>query len=103
MPVRYFICTRSRIDGSHTIHREDCPLLPEDDKRIFLGTFTTVSEALFEAAMHFRKPDSCPFCSKEHIEMKGNAFTLRQANKELISSVRKIKTPWRNLMFCSLS
>jgi hypothetical protein len=103
MPAKYFICTRSRLDGSHTIHREGCPLLPEDGKRILLGTFKTVAGALGEAARHFRKPDNCPFCLKEHNEMKGKAFTLRLADPDLISSTRKIKTPWVNLMFCSLS
>jgi hypothetical protein len=103
MPAKYFICKRSRLDGSHTIHREGCPLLPEDGKRIFLGTFKTLPEAMSKAASHFRKPDSCPFCLKEHNEMKGKVFTLRMSDTDLISSTLRIKTPSVNLMFCSLS
>jgi hypothetical protein len=103
MTKKYFISTSPRISGSHTVHRQGCPFLPELGRRISLGVFQSSREAVKEGRGYFRRADSCPFCSKEHNEIKRRDFTIKQFNPDLISSARMKKEPWLNLMFCSLS
>jgi len=103
MTEKYFISTSTRISGSHSVHRQGCPFLPESGRRIPLGVFQSSREAVKEGRNYFRRADSCPFCSKEDNEMKRKAFTVRLADPDLISSARMKKVPWVNLMFCSLS
>jgi len=102
MTEKYFISTSPRIDGSHTVHRQVCPFLPEPGRRIPLGIFQSSREAVKEGRRYFRRPDSCPFCSKEHNEMRSKAFTQGQADPDLISSAR-LKATWESMMLCSLS
>jgi hypothetical protein len=103
MTGKYFISTSPRISGSHTVHRQGCPFLPEPGRRISLGVFQSSQEAVKEGRNYFGRADNCPFCSKEDNEMKRKAFAIRQADPDLISSARMKKVPWVNLMFCSLS
>jgi hypothetical protein len=102
MAEKYFINASPRINGSHTIHRQQCPLLPEPGRRILLGVFQSPRDAVREGRWYFRRADNCPFCSKEHNEMKRRAFTEGQADPDLISSAR-LKTTWESLVFCSVS
>jgi hypothetical protein len=103
MTEKYFISTSPRIDGSHTVHRQVCPFLPEPGRRILLGVFQSPRDAIKEGRRYFRRPDSCPFCSKEHNEIKKPVFTEVKTDPDLVSSARMKKVPWLNLMFCSLS
>jgi len=103
MTEKYFVSTSPRIDGSHTVHRQVCPFLPEPGRRIFLGVFQSSQEAVKEGRGYFRRADSCPFCLKEHNEMRRRIFTVTQANSDLISSARMKKATWESLMFCSVS
>jgi hypothetical protein len=103
MTDKYFISTSPRIDGSHTVHRQGCPFLPEPGRRILLGVFQSPRDAIKEGRRYFRRPGPCPYCSKVHNEMKRRAFIVRQVSPDLISSARMKKAPWVNLMFCSLS
>jgi hypothetical protein len=103
MIEKYFISTNSSIHGSHTIHKLQCPFLPEPGRRILLGAFQSSRGAVKEGRRYFRRADSCPFCLKEHNEMKRRTFTVTQANPDLISSAQMKKASWVNLMFCSVS
>jgi hypothetical protein len=103
MTEKYFISTSPRIDGSHTVHRQVCPFLPESGRRILLGVFQSPRDAIKEGRRYFRRPGRCPFCSKEHNEIKRRTFTVRQVNSELIPSASMKKALWMDLMFCSLS
>jgi hypothetical protein len=103
MTEKYFISTNPRISGSHTVHRQRCPFLPEPGRRIPLGVFQSSREAVKEGRNYFGRTDNCPFCSKEDNEMKRKDFAVRPADPDLISSARMKKVPWVNLMFCSLS
>jgi hypothetical protein len=103
MAEKYFINTSPRINGSHTVHRLQCPFLPEPRRRVLLGVFQSSQEAVKEGRGYFRRADNCPFCLKEHNEMKRRIFTVTQANPDLISSAQMKKATWVSLMFCSVS
>jgi len=91
------------MDGSHTVHRHGCPLLPESGRRILLGVFQLPQEAVKEGRRYFRRPGRCPFCSKVHNEKKKPVFTEVKTGPSFISSARMIKALWVNQIFCSLS
>jgi hypothetical protein len=103
MTIRYFISSNPRISGSHTVHRQGCPFLPEPRRRFLLGDFQSSPEAVREGKKYFRRADVCPFCLKEHNQIKRRTFTFTQANPDLNSSVRMKKATWESLMFISVS
>ncbi len=50
--------------------------MPEKDKRIFLGVFSSGKDALNEGTIHFRNSECCRFCLKEeHHENRELVFT----------------------------
>ncbi|HLN56157.1 MAG TPA: hypothetical protein VK207_09200 [Bacteroidales bacterium] len=63
--VRYYVAVKPRTDEVHSVHREGCPFMPENDKRIFLGHFPSGNEAGEESRKYFTNSHGCRFCSKE--------------------------------------
>jgi hypothetical protein len=81
MEANYYISVRPRINETHSVHKEGCPFMADDDKRIFLGTFRSGREALNAGRLHFLNSATCPFCSKEiKAETKEDVYNLRPAN-----------------------
>lgn len=68
--ARYYVTIRPQTNEHHTVHKEDCPFLPDDNKRIYLGTFGSVEDAVIEGRKYFIKSNSCLFCSKDDHEEK---------------------------------
>ena len=66
MGGKYFISTRPWKNGSHIVHREGCPFLPEQGKRIFLGIFQSLESAIKEGQKCFKMPGRCVFCAEGH-------------------------------------
>jgi hypothetical protein len=70
MAAKYYVAIRPQTNERHIVHKEGCPLLPEDGKRIYLGLFRSCHQAESEGQKHFSMTGSCPFCLKEyHNEM----------------------------------
>ena len=65
MSSKYFVAIRPRTNDFHSVHKEGCPFLGEDDKRVYLGLFNTDKAAEIESKKHFDKSKSCPYCSHE--------------------------------------
>lgn len=63
--IKYYVAVRTQINEYHAVHKEGCPFLPEDGKRIYLGEFSSGMEAVKESQSHFSKSKGCIFCSKE--------------------------------------
>jgi hypothetical protein len=103
MEALYYISIRQQVNGSHIIHIEGCPLLPEQGKTIFLGIFDTPESAMKEGKDHFRKSDYCPFCLKEHHLKRKKPATIRLfAEMDLITSDRVV-APWESTMVCGVN
>jgi hypothetical protein len=66
MSTKYYVAVRPQINENHAVHKEGCPFLPDDKKRIYLGEFSSDKDAVREAQLHFIKTKGCIFCSKEH-------------------------------------
>ena len=59
---KYYISKRSLLNGIFSVHREDCPFVPEPEKRIYLGKFNSGHDAAKVAKMICLKSDCCYFC-----------------------------------------
>ena len=59
------MAVRPQTNDCHAVHKEGCPFLPDDGKRIYLGEFNSGMEAIKESQSHFSKTKGCIFCSKE--------------------------------------
>jgi hypothetical protein len=93
MEAKYYIGSRPQAGGHYYIHREDCPLMPSDEKRIYIGTFLSPEEAAEEGEKHFSNPDYCRFCLKGYNEELRNRLVARPDKKwELIPSIAVIAT-----------
>jgi hypothetical protein len=66
MIAKYYVALRPQINENHAVHKENCPFLPDDKKRIYLGVFNSGGDAIKEGQRHFFKTNCCPFCLKEH-------------------------------------
>jgi hypothetical protein len=64
--ARYYVSVRPQTNELHTVHKEDCPFMPDDNKRIYLGTFGSGEDAAREGQKHFVRSIKCQFCSKDH-------------------------------------
>lgn len=66
MIAKYYVAVRPQTNELHAVHKEGCPFLPDDEKRIYLGVFNSVRDAIREGQQHFYNTNSCLFCSEEH-------------------------------------
>jgi hypothetical protein len=66
MSAKYYVAVRPQINENHAVHKEGCPFLPDDNKRIYLGEFSSGKDAVREGQRHFIRTKGCIFCSKEH-------------------------------------
>ncbi len=76
MVSKYYIAKRSQTNNRHAVHKEDCPFLPDDEKRIFLGHFQSGHDALTEGEKHFEHTNCCRFCiNNDYQEHREPAFS----------------------------
>ena len=66
MSTKYYLAVRPQINENHAVHKEGCPFLPDNNKRIYLGEFSSGKDAVIEGQRHFIRTKGCIFCSKEH-------------------------------------
>jgi len=62
---KYYVAVRPQTNEYHAVHKEGCPFLPDDEKRIYLGEFNSGMEAVKESHTHFSTTKGCIFCSNE--------------------------------------
>jgi hypothetical protein len=63
--AKYYVAARPQTNDHHAVHKEGCPFLSENEKRIYLGMFISGKDAIEESRLHFKKTERCLFCSKE--------------------------------------
>jgi hypothetical protein len=61
----YYLNKSPQANGDHEVHKENCKFLPLEHNRIYLGTFSTCSEAVQEAKKTYLLSDGCKFCIPE--------------------------------------
>jgi len=103
MCKKYYIGIKPRSGGYHLIHNEECPFLPEEHKRIFLGNFNSSYNARVAGTKFFRKSYRCPFCSMGHTKAgTGIADPLLNITAENVS-FNHIAPTWESALMCGVN
>jgi hypothetical protein len=103
MCKKYFISIKPGTGGYNMIHHEECPFLPEEHKRIFLGNFNSLYDASIAGTKYFRKSYRCPFCSKGHIKAgTGIADPLLNIITGTVSFYH-IAPTWESVLMCGVN
>lgn len=58
----YYVNKNEQPTGEHEVHKLSCSHLPEERNRIYLGSFSSCSEAVREAKKHYDNVDGCKYC-----------------------------------------
>ena len=62
---KYYINTNAQSSGEHEIHREDCPCMFFIKGPIYLGEYTSCTDALRAAQRIYSNVDGCFYCCRE--------------------------------------
>jgi hypothetical protein len=103
MVAKYFVAVRPQTNENHAVHKEGCPFLPDDEKRIYLGVFSSGQDAVVESQRHFIKTKGCLFCSKEHKASEETPSQSEWANKDSIPSKLRIAISYHQSLLCCLN
>ena len=71
----YYVRIRPQLNGINSIHREDCPFLPDFNDRIYLGKFSSYHDAVRKARCYFPEVNLCKFCISETISQEVKILT----------------------------
>lgn len=74
MPA-YYVSQSARPDGTHTVHRSGCDLVPVPRKRLYLGDFISGSQAVSEARRHYAQVRGCEQCTEPTASIRQSGTT----------------------------
>ena len=101
MAKKYYVAVRPRINENHAVHKEGCPFLNRNEKRIFLGVFNSSLDAVKASRRHFFSSEGCVFCSKEQKPHNLKTKTKELVEKELIpDEMERSSSFHQGLFYC---
>ena len=101
MAKKYYVAVRPRINENHAVHKEGCPFLNQNEKRIFLGVFSSSLDAVKASRRHFFSSECCLFCSKEQKPHNLKTKTKELVEKELIpDEMERSSSFHQGLFYC---
>jgi hypothetical protein len=100
--LKYYIRVKPGTDGNYTIHRQDCPLLPDPGRRILMGIFRSLPDALKRGSMFHVRLALCPFCLKSNNYVNNPDFSSGESGTELIVSA-KLKSSLTDVLVCTVN
>jgi hypothetical protein len=103
MESKYYVAVRPRTNETHSIHKEGCPFLSADEKRIYLGVFRSAGDALKESKHHFINSSRCPFCSKDTEDTGNRSVRYDKVNTSRISAEIHMPVIYQNSLFCCVN
>jgi hypothetical protein len=103
MIKKYYVAVRPQTNDLHSVHKEGCPFMPDDGKRIFLGHFKSGHDAIRMGDMYFPETESCLFCCKENISKPDNSTVSKWSGKDTVSVKTEIPVSYQQNMFCCLN
>ncbi len=65
---KYYVAVRPQTNEIHSVHKEGCPFMPDEEKRIYLGSFKSGNEAGMEGRKYYSNSHGCMFCAKESVK-----------------------------------
>jgi hypothetical protein len=63
MPT-YYVNKQAQSNGDHEVHESTCSYLPSASNLLYLGVFTTCSDAVKEAKKTYSQADGCYWCCR---------------------------------------
>jgi hypothetical protein len=103
MIKKYYVALKPQTNELHAVHKEGCPFLPDDGKRIFLGHFNSGNEAVSMSARHFSDTGSCLFCCKERTSSPENSAGSEWSCQDVVSVKTEISVSFMQSMLCCLN
>lgn len=103
LSTKYYVGIRPQTNEHHAVHREDCPFLPDEEKRIYLGMFNSAQDAIIEGQLYFDRTNSCLFCLKEHQQEEKKPVFSDINNTGNIPENGQISLPTKSTMFYFLN
>jgi hypothetical protein len=100
--LKYYIRVKPGTDGNYTIHRQDCPLLPDPGRRILIGIFRSLPDALKRSSMFHARLALCPFCLKSNNDINKPDCSYGESGTELIVSA-KLKSGLPDVLVCAVN
>jgi hypothetical protein len=61
----YYVNKMAQSNGDHEVHILGCTFMPEEKNRVYLGNFTTCSQAVIEAKKTHEKSNGCYYCAND--------------------------------------
>jgi hypothetical protein len=77
--------------------------MPDDNKRIFLGNFQSMFDALNAGKKHFLKSNSCRFCSKDHDSDVHSRTFFNNAVPLTLANLDRLTTSLENALQCCIN
>ena len=103
MVSKYYVAIRPQTNEYHAVHKEDCPFLPDKEKRIYLGKFNSGKDATRIGQLFFDRTRSCPFCLKEHKQERKSPVYSGTNNNGNIPENGQVSPPLQGTMFYFLN
>lgn len=103
MASKYFVAIRSQVNDNHAVHKEGCPFLPDDKKRIYLGVFASGKDAVKESHRHFNRTNGCIFCLKEHKVIEEKPLQCEWADKDVNTVDSKVPLVCHQSLLCCVN
>jgi hypothetical protein len=64
--MKYFLNKRSLPECGYLVHEENCPFLPEENDRLYLGNYNSGHDAISAARKIIPKANLCYYCNGTH-------------------------------------
>ena len=103
MDAKYFVVMRPQTNDRHAVHKEGCPFLTDDKKRIYLGRFSSVPEAVKASQQYFIETECCIFCSKDIKIFKDNPVLFNMTKEDMLTTELKIPASLHQSLICCVN
>jgi hypothetical protein len=103
MVAKYYVAVRPQINENHAVHKEGCPFLPDDNKRIYLGKFSSDQAAIKESKHHFTMTKCCIFCSKEIKIFEEKPPLFNRTNEKAVPAKLTIPASFHQSLLCCVN
>jgi hypothetical protein len=103
MISKYYVAVRPQTNENHSVHKDGCPFLPDDEKRIYLGQFSSGEEAVSESHHHFTNTKGCLFCSRDHKVLENTPSLHLWAKTDAASAELEIPISYHQSLMCCLN
>jgi hypothetical protein len=101
MVAKYYVVIRPQLSENHSVHREGCPFLPDNNKRVYLGEFNSGQDAAIESKHLFARSKSCLFCCSDHKSIEKKPLKHDWSNENIIPSKPEITESYQSkLLYC---